>query len=322
MVRGNRTMMAAILGVLGFAPTLVDAFSGMALTMHRDSSTALFMSTITGGGAPILKSLLKKPSKVLTVGVEYLPPAVLGDDNLDVFSMKLRQQAKVSFVVCADLASIRMLANEQETAKGNFPGPLPLVYDCSDNQAGVDVEAVSKVGATAIVVDASDEDGAKALAKSSSSSDGSIETIWKVSGPEIAKSVLEWTEETADVFWLDTIETETAEKIVEVLPKSSTVIGIVDEPMQADGAEIQQGKNFKTLGCASVLVKMACVGDKEDIDYASFVVGGLTSKASSEFKFSGLTGSTNGHFGGIQSNSSVRWERVERKATTATTEEE
>jgi hypothetical protein len=39
-------------------------------------------------------------------------------------------------------------------------------------------------------------------------------------------------------------------------------------------------------------------------------VSGLTSKASKEFKFSSLTGSTNGHFGGIQSNSSVKWERT------------
>jgi hypothetical protein len=87
-------------------------------------------------------------------------------------------------------------------------------------------------------------------------------------------------------------------------------IATLYDPMQDGGAEIETGKEFKSMGFASVLVKNACVGDKEDVDYASFVVSGMTSKASKEFKFSGLTGSTNGHFGGIQSNSSVKWERT------------
>ena len=57
----------------------------------------VFSSATTGGTAPLLKSLLKKPSKVLTVGVEYSPDQSPADE---VLSMKLRQQAKVSFVVC------------------------------------------------------------------------------------------------------------------------------------------------------------------------------------------------------------------------------
>jgi hypothetical protein len=80
--------------------------------------------------------------------------------------------------------------------------------------------------------------------------------------------------------------------------------------MQPDGAEIANGKEYKTRGCGSILVRNACIGDSEDTEYAQFCVGGFTSKASSEFKFSGLTGSTNGHFGGIQANSSVKWRRM------------
>ena len=67
---------------------------------------------------------------------------------------------------------------------------------------------------------------------------------------------------------------------------------------------------MKALGAASGVVMKACVGDVEDLEYAQFLVNGLTSKASSEFKFSGLTGSTNGHFGGVQANSKVSWRRV------------
>ena len=50
-------------------------------------------------------------------------------------------------------------------------------------------------------------------------------------------------------------------------------------------------------GCASVLVRGACVGDDEDIKYARHAVGLLRSKRSSSFAMDGFTGSTNGHFG-------------------------
>ena len=80
--------------------------------------------------------------------------------------------------------------------------------------------------------------------------------------------------------------------------------------MQADGAEVEQAKELKKLGVGSILVQNACVGDSEDLEYSSFVVGGMTSKASSEFSFSGLTGSTNGHFGGVQARGTVQWQRT------------
>lgn len=80
--------------------------------------------------------------------------------------------------------------------------------------------------------------------------------------------------------------------------------------MQPGGVEVERAKQAKTqLGCASVLIRQACVGDAEDVEYAQFLVSGMTSKASSQFKFSGLTGSTNGHFGGIQQNQEIKWRR-------------
>eukprot|EP00536_Pseudo-nitzschia_multiseries_P007119 jgi/Psemu1/304612/fgenesh1_kg.163_\ len=329
-----RLFAVAAAGFVCAAVLVVDAFSvipihsnnaNAATATVRAEHTRLFSSAISGGTAPVLKSLLKKPSKVLTVGVEYDPAGKAADDNLEVFSMKLRQQAKVSFIVCKDLNAIKLLSAEQETAKGNFPGPVPIVYYCdNDNEGGATATAapedVAAAGASAVVVEASES--ASGLAESVHSV--GLETIWKVSTTEQAKQVLEWTDDQADVFWLDVDADDaiTIDEIVQALPKSSMSIGVLREAMQADGAEIGQGKEFKSMGCASVVVKQACVGDKEDIEYASFVVSGLTSKASSEFKFSGLTGSTNGHFGGVQSNSSVRWERKVATTATASAEEE
>lgn len=280
---------------------LADAFLAIPA---KEVPTRLFSSATAAGTAPMLKSLLKKPSKVLTVGVEYSPEKSQADE---VLSMKLRQQAKVSFVVCQDLAAIQLLSKEQESARGNFPGPVPIVCETQTVENNV-VQEISESGASAVILDAGASD---ALQKAESASSCGLETIWKVSSVDQAKQVLEAFED-ADIFLLD--DTESMAEILEIIPKSSMSIGTLHEPMQEDGAEIETGKEYKKMGCASILVKKACIGDKEDIDYASFLVSGLTSKASSEFKFSGMTGSINGHYGGLAANGSVKWDRTARLA--------
>lgn len=58
--------------------------------------------------------------------------------------------------------------------------------------------------------------------------------------------------------------------------------------------------------CRSLLLRAACVGDNEDIAYAQWAIDALASKASQEFKISGLTGAANGHFGTKAVGSAVR----------------
>jgi hypothetical protein len=211
------------------------------------------------------------------------------------------------------------LSHEQETARGNFPGPVPIVYHHPDDEESVvSWQDLSEAGASSIVIDAGETEAAS-LAESASSF--GLETIWKVSAAEQVRKVLERTDESADVFLIDVnVDDEggtvAISETLAAVPKTSMSIATLYDPMQDGGAEIETGKEFKSMGFASVLVKNACVGDKEDVDYASFVVSGMTSKASKEFKFSGLTGSTNGHFGGIQSNSSVKWERTKLSSGT------
>lgn len=305
--------LSAMVAGVCYAVSLTDAFlmkppsNAPAMPFESTSPSRLFSSATGFGTAPVLKSLLKKPSKVLTVGVEYSPEEStdLGEDlsvaSIEILSMKLRQQAKVAFIVCSDVEKVKQFHAEQETARGNFPGPIPIIFlgDVSTSSSEL-IEA----GASAVVIDAGTND---ALSVAESALSAGLETIWKVSTVEQAQQVLKSTKELADVFLLD--DSSVISEIAETLPKSSMSIAVLQDPMQEDGAEIETGKEFKSMGCASVLVRKACVGDKEDIEYASFVVSGMTSKASKEFKFSGLTGSTNGHFGGIQSNSSVKWER-------------
>jgi len=308
LARAPLTVAILTISLVGFT----DAF--LAATSTKPPTQLFSSATAAAGTAPMLKSVLKKPSKVLTVGVEYSNENGDAADGLEVLSMKLRQQSKVSFVVCSNLDTIKLLSQEQESARGNFPGPVPIVCQQQQQQQNIEsMENIAAAGASAVIVDAGNEN---ALLLAESASSAGLETIWKVSSVEQATQILDSIE--ADVFLLD----ETTPEILKVIPKSSMAIGTLHEPMQEDGAEIETGKEFKAMGCSSVLVEQACVGDKEDIDYASFLVSGLTSKASKEFKFSGLTGSTNGHFGGIQSNSSVQWDRKRLVAEKESEEEE
>jgi hypothetical protein len=82
--------------------------------------------------------------------------------------------------------------------------------------------------------------------------------------------------------------------------------------MQGGNAEVERAKELKGMGVTSILLRKACVGDCEDIEYSIFAIEGLTKKRSSTFNMTGLTGSTNGHFGGVASTQATTWLRAKR----------
>lgn len=257
------------------------------------AKSGIYMSTIAfNGSAPTILSTMKKMSKVMSVGLEYSGQD-LSSTEISILSMQLRK-CKVSAIFSQDINDIKGFATEQQSALGNFPGPCPVIFNGPASEA----KAAFEAGASAVVLPAS-------AIERTASFDG--EVIWRVETSQDIDSVLETTAGKADVFLLDVTE-EALPTVVEKIPMKALWIAAVDA-MLADGKEINIAKQCKTLGCGSIMVRKACVGDSEDLEYAQFCVGGVTSKASSEFKFSGLTGSTNGHFGGIQSNSSIKWRR-------------
>lgn len=236
-------------------------------------------------------------SKVLSVGIEYSGKG-LSNTEISILSMQLRK-CKVSAIFTPEMEALKEFANEQKSSLGNFPGPCLVIFNGPPSMTKDAIEA----GASGVVLSANCIDDGSLL----SSLEG--ETIWKVESQEDVQSVLDKTNGSANVFLVDVHGEDVPSSIVESIPTKALWIAAIDA-MQAEGNEITIAKNCKTrLGCGSVLIKDACVGDAEDMEYTQFCVGGVTSKASSEFKFSGLTGSTNGHFGGIQSNSSVKWRR-------------
>ena len=198
--------------------------------------------------------------------------------------MQLRK-LKASALVTprADLAAL--LVAEQASAIGSFPGPCPVIY--SGNEASVDT------GLTAVV--ANDD------------------TTAVPEGADIIRRVtsVEDIDESAGAFLVDADPVDLS-SILEKMPSSAIVLLAV-ESMQAENTEIHDTKVLVAKHAGKVhaiLLKNAIVGDAEDLEYVSFVVDGLTKKKSSTFNMSGLTGSTNGHFGGVASSRPVTWRRT------------
>ena len=92
-----------------------------------------------------LKTVLKKPSKTLSSIFEVDAPT-LNSGDLAVRSMQLRK-ANASAIYCQDLKVTAELVKEQSSAMGNFPGPLPIIYDGESS-----IEEVLAAGASAFVV--------------------------------------------------------------------------------------------------------------------------------------------------------------------------
>jgi hypothetical protein len=270
-----------------------ESFAVVPQSSFRPYGTTLQMSTSATPSAEAaqLKLALQKPSKMLTVGVEYAGEA-LSPNGLSTLSMQLRKH-KASAIWTANVQAIQEFAKEQQSARGNFPGPIPIIY------TGIEVEAAIAAGATAVTLSVGEL----------SVETGTADVVYTVSSLQDVESVLAATDNTAQAFLFQGVSAEDLPPIISTLAPGTLCIASVDAMLPV-GAEVEQAKALKKSGIHSVLVRQACVGDAEDLEYTQFLVGGMTSKASSAFKFSGLTGSTNGHFGGFQSSGTVKWRRT------------
>ena len=261
---------------------------------QRPGSCSLEMAA--GKRGPVAKAL-KKPTGALTVSFEFSKTAehTLSELALTTLSMQLRKN-KAAAVWTADLDSLAGFAAEQKTARGNFPGPLPVIYNGDTAQ----LDAAATAGASAVVLNAGDLDKAEAVSKLG------MEIVWSVASEDDVGPIVD--AGFGDAFLLAEAN---AQELATVLPKDAVKIAAMDS-MQPDNAEIEAGRAIAAAGVKSVLMEKACVGDSEDLHYANFCIQGMTSKASSEFKITGMTGHVNGHYGTgtfEKSASTTQWAR-------------
>lgn len=274
----------------GNSPAFVSTARSFLTPPSVRCQTALSMSVAPMAGQ--IQGALKKSSKTLAVGLEYSSDKALTGGDIETLSMQLRK-AKAAALWTSDLEALALFAKEQQTAAGDFPGPCPIIYNGSEEN----LDAAAEAGATAVVL------GADSKTKIHNLQD--VEIIWKVNSKDEVTSLVESGYETA--FLIDT--SENASDMIESIPTSAAII-VVLEAMQDENAELEKAKELKTAGCTSILLQKAIVGDAEDLEYANFAVDGMTKKKSSQFNMTGLTGSTNGHFGGVASTVGRTWKRM------------
>mmetsp|Transcript_2834 Transcript_2834/g.3883 ORF Transcript_2834/g.3883 Transcript_2834/m.3883 type:complete len:305 (-) Transcript_2834:25-939(-) len=284
--------------------TTVAGFSQPTLQKHlfgkydgRPTKTSL---QLVDTASVSVTEALQKPSKILTTCLEYNPLPDSSKSDIAILSMQLRKVGTAS-IWTSDLNAMRQFKEEQTTAVGNFPGPCPIIYNGDGWKEAMEV-------ADAIILPAGDFSSWKEQSNSNN-----IQVIWSVSSAESVKELASEID-TPLSFFIETDDgqynEDTLSEIFSQIPAKSITILSVDA-MQADNHELSLGRSLKSNhGCTSVLVKNACVGDAEDVSYATFIVNGLKSKKSASFDMTGLTGSTNGHFGGIASSGPQKWQRV------------
>jgi hypothetical protein len=250
---------------------------------------------------------LKKPSKTLTVGIEYAGDTA-SSGAFDMLSMQLRKR-QVSTIWTSDLVAAAEFVREQKTAIGNFPGPCPVIFNGGLEQIGAAVE----VGVSAVVVKvstaASEEQVSGIL---DNLAEKQVGVIYEIESSDNVQIILDrHGGQQTIAFLIDANSDQLEDAVGGISGSSQDSIIIASLPaMQDDNAEIATARSLKLQGVHSIVLEKAVMGDAEDIEYATFAVNGLTQKKSSSFNMSGLTGSTNGHFGGVGSSVAKTWKRI------------
>ena len=296
---------ATVLGTEAFAP-LTYLYSSVETLPTTLFSTASSSSVTPPEISYALSSALKKPSKTLSVVLEVLPsPKQQGhqnaNDDATLLSMQLRK-AKANALMTADPTTAAALVAEQATATGSFPGPCPIIYTGSIDTC--------PDGVTAIVVD----DDTAAATEDAMPPKG-VDIIQRVRAQE--DDIRITTDATTGAYLVHVADAEAVLPKLQSAASSSSLILLAVDAMQKDNAEIHKVKALVQAYPGvihGVVVQAACVGDGEDLEYASFCIDGLTKKRSSTFNVSGLTGSTNGHFGGVASSRPVTWRRQQQQS--------
>lgn len=134
-----------------------------------------------------VQQAMSSPSGKLTLSPEILIPEpsnptaiLLQGPAVTQLSTNIRGKAKANtaFVVAESLGSFRTFCNEQEEARGNFPGPVPVIYCGAGNDDAAklveDMPEVAETGVSGILVSINDGSEISSMDEIS----GDDETLW------------------------------------------------------------------------------------------------------------------------------------------------
>jgi hypothetical protein len=293
-----------ISAVAAFTPAKVNVIHKQ-MTGVAWKSCSLNMSTTSKN--EIIRTALKKMRGV-SVSVEFNSKYPKTDAEIEMLSQELRK-AKVAAIFSPNVEYLSQMVKEQEDAKGNFPGPCPIIFN-GDCDEGV-INSVIDKGVNGIVCKPGcyrkDENHVQIITEVHSAQD--IQTAIETGCDDIFLIIASGK------------SGDEIQSLMSEMPKESLVIASLDA-MQSNSNELCQGKELGSIVAdngskiSALLIHGACIGDSEDLKYAQFIVENINKKSSSTFKMTGLTGSSNGHFGSNESGgtASAKWKRVEHSS--------
>jgi hypothetical protein len=126
------------------------------LVLFPAAVTAMVLSEKTQLTRSILTEALRSPAGKLTLSPEIVVPdpsdptlMLLQSSAVTSMSEKIRTEAKANSAwISGSLSSLATFCREQELSRGNFPGPIPVVY-CDATE---DYAALADAGAAGILV--------------------------------------------------------------------------------------------------------------------------------------------------------------------------
>ena len=201
------------------------------------------LAVATGGST---RKMLQRPSGMLTVAVEYQPPAAdaaalaTGESkphDVSLLSMRLRKMGAAA-IFTPQLPALHAFVTEQQGAKGDFPGPCAVVF----SGTAVETREAIAAGASAVVLGS----GGVGLVENLG-----VEVIWRVTRLEEIHEI-DRAGYGDGVFLIEapsgasdggTADAETCDELIAALPEGAYAIGSVNA-MQAENAELAQGRQL------------------------------------------------------------------------------
>lgn len=254
-------------------------------TRSKASMASALGTRMAAVTASKLGKALKKPTGALTIGFQVCPSSPMEARSSEELSTLLRK-SKASIIFTNDASTLSHVAKEQARAKGNFPGPCPVVSWAFSEE---EVNAAQAAGASGVVLSVQ-QLGVAEAARLAAIAEAKMDVLYEVQSASEAEEAAKAGAKVVLARGSD------LESIRNSLPKEVVAVASV-EAMQAAGGEVGVSQSLKAAGYNSIMLANACVGDGEDQNYVKWAVDTVLSKQSKEFKITGMTGHVNGHYG-------------------------
>eukprot|EP00617_Octactis_speculum_P020925 CAMPEP_0185762820 /NCGR_PEP_ID=MMETSP1174-20130828/21791_1 /TAXON_ID=35687 /ORGANISM="Dictyocha speculum, Strain CCMP1381" /LENGTH=324 /DNA_ID=CAMNT_0028444665 /DNA_START=41 /DNA_END=1015 /DNA_ORIENTATION=- len=253
----------------------------------------------------------RSPVGRITLSVELATANDADEKEVSELSQLCRVKAKTSCIFVKELEMLKIIVGEQQTAIGNFPGPVPVLYEPSGSSDTyvAEVAAAAAAGADAFVIPVgemmtSETDGI-IMPESDvvSAADGKLELIpeLKLAGSVSEDELLGALDTIRHSVAFDTVilscDFPTAPSLPKELVKSTTVIGRVSvDPGAGQLSEAVQ--TFEKCGYNGAVISSTCVPR---------MIGVVGSGAYWQAALTSLKKRSSSKFAGVRTRVSTKW---------------